>query len=71
MRFKSISINGGCSSVGRVSDCDSDCRGFEPHQPPQINPCYYTLAILTFDEKESIAKVFSPTRQFNLQCQVS
>lgn len=27
---------GGCSSVGRVPDCDSGCRGFEPHQPPQI-----------------------------------
>ena len=26
---------GGCSSVGRVQDCDSCCRGFEPHQPPQ------------------------------------
>ncbi len=25
---------GGCSSVGRVPDCDSGCRGFEPHQPP-------------------------------------
>ena len=28
-------FNGGCSSVGRVQDCDSCCRGFEPHQPPQ------------------------------------
>src|SRR3954469_20944332 len=27
--------SGGCSSVGRVQDCDSCCRGFEPHQPPQ------------------------------------
>jgi hypothetical protein len=26
---------GGCSSVGRVPDCDSGCRGFESHQPPQ------------------------------------
>ncbi len=26
--------SGGCSSVGRVQDCDSCCRGFEPHQPP-------------------------------------
>ena len=25
---------GGCSSVGRVPDCDSGCRGFESHQPP-------------------------------------
>lgn len=29
------------------------------NHPIQINPCYYTLAILPFDEKESIAKVFS------------
>ena len=28
-------INGGCSSVGRVPDCDSGCRGFESHLPPQ------------------------------------
>ena len=26
--------NGGCSSAGRVPDCDSGCRGFESHQPP-------------------------------------
>lgn len=30
-----ISGNGGRSSVGRVQDCDSCCRGFEPHRPPQ------------------------------------
>ena len=29
------STSGGCSSVGRVPDCDSGCRGFESHQPPQ------------------------------------
>ena len=29
-------FSGGCSSVGRVPDCDSGCRGFEPHQSPQI-----------------------------------
>jgi hypothetical protein len=28
-------FDGGCSSVGRVPDCDSGCRGFEPHQSPQ------------------------------------
>ena len=22
--------------LGRVQDCDSCCRGFEPHQPPKI-----------------------------------
>ena len=27
---------GDCSSVGRVPDCDSGCRGFEPHQSPQL-----------------------------------
>ena len=25
---------GGLSSVGRASDCGSECRGFEPHIPP-------------------------------------
>ncbi|SOZ22006.1 hypothetical protein CBM2608_A160178 [Cupriavidus taiwanensis] len=28
-------LYGGCSSVGRVQDCDSCRRGFESHQPPQ------------------------------------
>src|SRR3546814_8664254 len=28
--------NGDRSSVGRVPDCDSGCRGFEPHRSPQI-----------------------------------
>ena len=32
-----LPLGGGCSSVGRVQDCDSCCRGFEPHQPPQTN----------------------------------
>ena len=36
-------FGGGCSSVGRVQDCDSCCRGFESHQPPhtsrQISTC--------------------------------
>ena len=46
-------FDGGCSSVGRVPDCDSGCRGFEPHQSPQnSNPenrkvfgvfCFYGL----------------------------
>ena len=35
---------GGNSSVGRVPDCDSGCRGFESHFPPQnksrtVSPC--------------------------------
>ena len=29
-------VSGGCSSVGRVPDCDSGCRGFESRQPPQL-----------------------------------
>ena len=28
---------GGCSSAGRVPDCDSGRRGFESHQPPQTS----------------------------------
>ena len=28
---------GGCSSVGRALDCDSRCRGFEPHHPPHFS----------------------------------
>ena len=28
-------VSGGRSSVGRAPDCDSGCRGFEPHRPPQ------------------------------------
>ena len=27
--------HGGYSSVGRASDCGSECRGFEPHYPPK------------------------------------
>jgi hypothetical protein len=29
--------NGECSSVGRVPDCDSGCRGFEPHHSPHYS----------------------------------
>ncbi len=29
-------VGGGCSSVGRVPDCDSGRRGFESHQPPHF-----------------------------------
>ena len=31
-------IRGGCSSAGRASDCDSECRGFKPRQPPHPSP---------------------------------
>ena len=34
-----LRFGGGCSSVGRVPDCDSGCRGFESHQPPHQNSC--------------------------------
>ncbi len=34
MQALMVIFSGGCSSVGRVPDCDSGCRGFEPHQPP-------------------------------------
>ena len=33
-------FDGGCSSAGRVPDCDSGCRGFESHQPPQNSRTY-------------------------------
>jgi hypothetical protein len=36
LEFRSQQYSGGCSSVGRVLDCDSSCRGFEPHQPPHL-----------------------------------
>jgi hypothetical protein len=33
-RAYNAKLCGGCSSVGRVPDCDSGRRGFESHQPP-------------------------------------
>ena len=33
--LKNQSEHGGLSSVGRASDCGSECRGFEPHIPPE------------------------------------
>ena len=32
-----VFLYGASSSVGRVQDCDSCCRGFEPHLAPQQN----------------------------------
>ncbi len=29
-------MQGVCISLIRFLDCDSSCRGFEPHQPPQL-----------------------------------
>ena len=34
---------GGCSSVGRVPDCDSGCRGFEPHHSPHHFPSVHRI----------------------------
>jgi hypothetical protein len=31
------SVSGGRSSVGRASDCDSECRGFKPRRSPQFS----------------------------------
>ncbi len=36
LRAKLSKNYGGRSSVGRVPDCDSGRRGFEPHRPPHI-----------------------------------
>ena len=36
IRLSSIR-NGGRSSVGRASDCDSECRGFKPRRSPQFH----------------------------------
>jgi hypothetical protein len=30
-------FNGGRSSVGRAPDCDSGCRGFDPHRSPHFS----------------------------------
>ena len=41
--------SGGRSSVGRAPDCDSGCRGFEPHRPPhfskELEQILYHLAV--------------------------
>ena len=36
--------HGGLSSVGRASDCGSECRGFEPHIPPETKTAAFTVA---------------------------
>lgn len=33
---------GGHSSVGRASDCDSECRGFKPRWSPQFYSSFYS-----------------------------
>src|SRR6202521_2681567 len=44
-RMRDRGFNGGCSSAGRVPDCDSGCRGFESHQPPQNSTTYGSFLI--------------------------
>lgn len=36
LRNELTTPSGGFSSVGRVLDCDSSCRGFEPLKPPHF-----------------------------------
>jgi hypothetical protein len=53
-----IDFYGGCSSAGRVQDCDSCCRGFEPHQPPQTiskKPATFRLQAFLLDLKLTVA----------------
>lgn len=45
--------NGGCSSVGRATDCGSVCRGFESHQPPQksndiVHRCFFLFVHIPY-----------------------
>jgi hypothetical protein len=41
----SAGSNGGCSSAGRASGCDPECRGFESrHSPQQVRGCFRPLA---------------------------
>ena len=46
----SESMFGGHSSVGRASDCGSECRGFEPHSPPENKSAVFRLLIFIFAE---------------------
>lgn len=60
-RIKRRKNSGGCSSVGRVQDCDSCCRGFESHQPPQ-----------SFKAKQALRRLFcfardSPSFGFDIR----
>ena len=50
LAFGNKGVYGGYSSVGRASDCGSECRGFEPHYPPQkqkerSKPLFFYLII--------------------------
>src|SRR5450759_740118 len=61
-------INGGCSSVGRVPDCDSGCRGFEPHQSPHFY-LITALALVNFCKmKRCFCKIIAPLSTFLPLC---
>ena len=53
---------GGNSSVGRVPDCDSGCRGFESHLPPQV-----TKALLVHSRAFSYLSVPPNPRRYWLR----
>ena len=46
--MKRSSAYGGLSSVGRASDCGSECRGFEPHIPPKTAEIPFGIAAFFF-----------------------
>ena len=47
--FGNKGIYGGYSSVGRASDCGSECRGFEPHYPPKKErDTFWYVALLLY-----------------------
>ena len=47
-------LDGGRSSVGRVPDCDSGCRGFDPHRSPHlkaVGPLAQLVEQLTLNQR--------------------
>ena len=61
-------IYGGRSSVGRAPDCDSGCRGFEPHRSPQffcfsqyLGPLAQLVEQLTLNQRVVGSKPTRPT----------
>jgi hypothetical protein len=60
-------FSGGRSSVGRVPDCDSGCRGFEPRRSPQYRfslkalPCKaFKLSTLLYCERFYTTNTLTP-----------
>ncbi len=45
----------------RASDCGSECRGFESHYPPYINPAAFLVAGLIVSEPAPLI-YFQPLR---------